>query len=215
MEEFQDGFANALQQYLTIRTKQKRKLVQNAFRDFAKSIDKPNFQIERYTDTIQKISPSSIALLGFIKGIILPYREAAIHKQLSANNLGTEKPYDCWFKLTLKRESMSKYIGEWIHEQFDPTNESIKEKYGEGPSHNISERKQIELAEAEQNQLEKYNAPIHELIYLGFCATATDSQVVWGGNAGTTWSLTTFGYEFLGYIEDESKQNRQTVIELN
>lgn len=204
-QEFQDGFVNTLQQYLTMRTEQKRKLVQNAFKDFARSIDKPNFQIERFTDTVQKISPSSVATLGFIKTNILPFRELQVRKTMAIQNLGTEKPYEWWFQLNLDQEPISKSLSEWIHEEYSASGEKAKQKYGKGPDRKIDDKKQMELAELEKEQLGKYSAPLHELVYLGICATSTDSRVVWGGNGGTTWTLTDFGYEFIEYIEDQKQ----------
>ena len=200
-EAFQDGFATTLQQYITMRTERKRQVVRAAFEDFARSLDKPNFQLERFMDTVQKISPASIALLGFINNTVLPYRDEQIRKELATQNLGIEKPYEWWFELTKKREPISKYLDQWLFDRYNPAGADIKAKYGVTEAKDIPEKEQFRLMEIETAQREKYHAPFGELTYLGIFGSGFRGAT-WGDGGGITWTLTDFGYEFIEYIEE-------------
>jgi hypothetical protein len=200
-EEFQDGFVTTLQNYLTLRTERKREVVREVFLDFASSIDKPNFQLERFTDTAQKISPSSIALLGFIKQEVLPLKEKLVKEKMASDNLGTEKPYEWWFDLNMKREPVSKYFEQWISDNFSPNSPVLKAKYGKGKDKIIPDAKTFELMEIERTKRDQYNAPISELVYLGLVSTGVNSDGGWSGGTSMSWTLTSFAQEFMQYIE--------------
>jgi hypothetical protein len=202
-ETFQDGFATTLQQYITLRTEGRRQLVRAAFEDFARSLDKPNFQLERFIDTTQKISPASISLLGFIKETILPYRDEAIHKDLATRSHGTEKSYDWWFENTKLTEPVSKHLGEWLSDRYGLNGEDVKKQYGVTETKDIPAKEQFRLMGIETAQRNKYSAPVGELTYLGIVSNYY-SYDGWGGG-GMHWTITDFGYEFMTYIESKER----------
>ncbi|HRN96982.1 MAG TPA: hypothetical protein PLZ58_00825 [Candidatus Saccharibacteria bacterium] len=74
-EEFQDGFIAGLEDYIKLRSYLKRRTALKVFKEFASTADKIEFPLERYNDTLKKISPASIRTLAFIKHEILPIME--------------------------------------------------------------------------------------------------------------------------------------------
>lgn len=77
-EEFQDGFVVALEDYIKLRDYLKRRIALKAFKEFATSNDKVEFPLERYNDTLKKMSPASIRTLAFIKNEVLPIMEKRV-----------------------------------------------------------------------------------------------------------------------------------------
>lgn len=65
-EKFQDGFVFALEKYLQERNKEKRKYYRNIFLGFAKSNDKPRFELERYYYVLSLLDEFSIDTLQYV-----------------------------------------------------------------------------------------------------------------------------------------------------
>jgi hypothetical protein len=211
-EEFQDGFVVALEDYIKIRNHLKRRVAQKVFREFAVSDNKVDFQLERYNDTLRKISPESISLLGFIKKVIIPYREKYIREKMKGENLGTEKPYEWWLELKLSREPLSSSLSLWITEQYSPNGSNMKELYGEGDTKQVPQPKLSELFDLEKEQRRKYGAPIGELEYLGLVSKGISGTGGWGSVTSMTWTLSGFAYEFMKFIENSPEQLGENVF---
>lgn len=62
-EEFQDGFALALEKYITERNENKRKYFRNIFLGFSTSEDKYSFTLERFIHTLSQLSIKDIEIL--------------------------------------------------------------------------------------------------------------------------------------------------------
>lgn len=77
-EEFQDGFISGLEDYIKLRDSLKRRIGLKVFKEFACREDKVEFPLERFNDTLRKISPASLRVLAFIKYEILPVMEKQI-----------------------------------------------------------------------------------------------------------------------------------------
>lgn len=65
-EIFQDGFACALEKYITERNEEKRKYFRNIFLGFSSSDDMQNFPLEKFIHTLSQISDSDIAVLQIV-----------------------------------------------------------------------------------------------------------------------------------------------------
>lgn len=74
-EEFQDGFIAGLEDYIKLRAFLKRRIALKIFSEFADSSDKVEFPLERYNDTLKKISPASLRTLSYIKNEVIPVME--------------------------------------------------------------------------------------------------------------------------------------------
>lgn len=93
-QEFQDGFVVALEDYLKLRDFLKRRIAVKVFKEFASSDDKVEFPLERFNDTLKKVSPASLRTLAFIKNEVLPVMErepdaTQFSKYIDANKLSS------------------------------------------------------------------------------------------------------------------------------
>lgn len=209
-DEFQDGFVVALEEYIKIRNFLKRRIALKIFREFALSDAKAEYPLERYNDTLQKITPAGLSLLAFLKTTIIPYREAYVREEMKDKNLGTEKPYDWWLKLYLAREPLSNAISRWITDEYGINGAKMKALHGVGDDKHIPKEKLQELGDIEREKRNEYYAPIGELEYLGLVSKGVDGGNGWGGIVGMTWTLTGFAYEFIAFIEDSSPDLLET-----
>jgi len=202
-EEFQDGFVVALTEYIKIRNSLKRRIALKMFNDFANSDDKVEFPLERFYDTLNKLSTSGIKTLAFIKSEILPLREQGVKDDLDGKNLGTEKPYEWWYEQNLKSEPVSTYFSKWISDRYSPNSQLLKDRHNNGE--NIDDKELLgRLFDTERDIREKMNAPLGELEYLGLISWGSDPKNTgWDSSGGNTaWRLTGFAYEFMEFIEN-------------
>lgn len=108
-QEFQDGFVVALEDYLKLRDYMKRRIALKTFKEFASSNDKIEFPLERYNDTLKKISPASLRTLAFVKYSVLPAMEIKIREDVQKKYSNTDKPIEWWYEREMKSEPFSKY----------------------------------------------------------------------------------------------------------
>ena len=202
-EAFQDGFVFALTEHIKIRNFLKRRIALKMFNEFAKKDDKVEYPLERFYDTLSKLSTAGIKTLAFIKNEILPAREQAVKDDMKGKNLGTEKPYEWWYNLNLSREPVSTHFSKWISDRYDPNSQALKDKHNNG--NNIEDKELLgKLFDVERDVRAKMSAPITELEYLGLIRLTTDIKSLgWGSTGGATaWTLSSFAYEFMDFIEN-------------
>lgn len=108
-KEFQDGFVVALEDYIKLRDYLKRRVALKAFMEFAAASEKVEFPLERYNDTLRKISPASLKTLAFIKSSVLTEMSTKVREELGQKNLGTEKPFEWWYEREMRTKPFSKY----------------------------------------------------------------------------------------------------------
>lgn len=204
-EEFQDGFVVALTEHLKLRNFLKRRVALKIFNEFAKSEDRVEFPLERFYDTLSKLSTSGIKTLAFIKQEVLPAREQAVKDDMVGKNLGTDKSYEWWYELNLSREPVSTHFSKWIHDRYNPNSQAVKDQYNNGK--NIQDQKLLgEVYDIEREMEAKMYAPIAELEYLGLVRQTADlKNAGWGSTGGTAWTLSRFAYEFMEFIENSPK----------
>lgn len=201
--EFQDGFVVALTEYIKLRNFLQRRIALKMFKEFALSEDKVEYPLERYHDTLSKLSSSGIKTLAFIKEEVLPARIRAVKEDMKGKNYSVEKPYEWWFELTLKREPVSTHFSRWIHDRYDPNSQQVKDKYNDGK--NIQNKKLLgEVYDIKREVDAKMHAPLGELKYLGLVVLANDPKNAgWGATPGiSAWTLSDFAYEFIKFIEE-------------
>lgn len=201
-EAFQDGFVFALTEHIKIRNFLKRRIALKIFSEFAKRDDKVEYPLERFYDTLSKLSNAGIKTLAFIQSEILPAREQAVKDDMKGKNLGAEKPYEWWYNLNLSREPVSTHFSKWISDRYDPNSQALKDKHNNG--NNIEDKELLgKLFDIEREVRAKMSAPIAELEYLGLIRLTTDIKSLgWGSTGGATaWSLSGFAYEFIEFIE--------------
>lgn len=120
-DEFKDGFIVGLEDYIKLRDYLKRRVALKVFMEFAGSGDRVEFPLERYNDTLRKISPASLRTLAFVNKEIIPTMERRIEAE-NQSDLGYavqgSKPrpfssYDHTGKLATMQEQLSEleYLG--------------------------------------------------------------------------------------------------------
>lgn len=181
------------------------------FKEFAATDNKVEFQLERFNDTLLKISTASIQTLAFIKETVLPLREEAIRVKLATDNMDIKapsdppdngKPYEWWYEQRLKTEPVSDYFDKWINDRYSPNSEKLKKEHNGGD--NISDKKLLgELFDVEREVRERMTAPLGELEYLGLIRWgAHPAGLGWSSTGASAWRLTNFAYEFIAFIEN-------------
>ena len=196
-EAFQDGFVLGLENYIRIRSKDKRVIAQAIFCGFAKTEVKEDFQLERFNDTLQKISGMGIWLLSFIHEVIEPLKREMIIKEVEALDLSkSDKPVQWWIDDKIKVEPFSKYLDLWFHEQYSPNSEKLKDKYGVNGA--VPKDKLAELFDTERFERQKYYGPIAELEFLGLVRHSMQ-PAGWGSDS-SVYRLTGYADKFIKYI---------------
>lgn len=200
-KEFKNGFVIAFQDYLKLRTKEKKDAAKKIFLDFAKSETKYDFELERFDNALYLISPSALKFLSFVVKEIFPIKEKKIKQLLKERNIeNSGKSYDYWYDFEWKRSEVYGYIHKWIYENYNPNSELVKKRY------KVKEewdKKLIDqVFENEKNKAEEINPMIEELINLGIFRI----KVASGGGGmsmtgGSTYDFSNFGYKFIEFIE--------------
>lgn len=202
-EQFQDGFVVALTEHIKIRNLLKRRIALKMFNEFASSDDKIEFPLERFYDTLNKLSTSGIKTLAFIKSDIMPMREQAIRDDLTSKNLeNSDKPYEWWYNRDLKSKPFSTYYDKWIHDRYSPNSQAVKDQYNNGG--NIEDKELLgRVFDIERDVRDKMTSPLGELEYLGLIRyNANPEGIGWSSTGATAWILTGFAYEFIEFIEN-------------
>lgn len=115
--EFQEALEVFLGSYFKQRSEEKLTLAQNIFLDFSKKdrLDMPFYPLERYDDTLEKISLSGIQFLGFIDKEVpklrLEYTELQMREH---NNTTSTRTSDEWHQTYGMSKSINFYIEEYI-----------------------------------------------------------------------------------------------------
>lgn len=199
---FQAGFMVVIEQYLKARDQQKRDLILEIFRGFAKSEDMAKFQLERLLDTATNISPEGIAYLRFISTEILPpLRE---HAKKEAARVGQADVFghgsvDWWENQILtKNEPIIKRIKKWIHTEFDPNSPKARIQHGYEEKETNLRREMYDLKEPHERMLTEMSA---EFLSLGIFHTIQGTSGTIGGGGSDEQAFTDFGWRVLEHLE--------------
>lgn len=199
-KEFRDGFVTFFQDYLKIRVAQKRKVAREVFISFAKCDDKENFELERFEDSLLKISYRSIKTLSFFKEEIFSFKEKSLRERMRGENLkNSDKSEEWWFKLYWEKESLSGFVQKWLYENFNPNSPKVKERYK--VKDNWDEKLQSEVFDKEKEESKVIYSAIDELVQLGILKIRVASSSGFGVSGGAEYEFSDFGYKFIEYIK--------------
>lgn len=190
-KEFQDGVFIQLETYFKLRVKDKKLVAQEIFNIFCGSPNKPDFPLERYNDTLTKISVEGLRYLVFLQKEIFPLRAEAIERKYDGGNhppppIG--KPKEWWLEHYKRTEPISNYVSVWIKDVYPPTVdvsqvESAKEEYRQEEV----ERKRDALSDLSM-----------EMEQLGIMRSYNYEVGIGGGGNVTT--LSPYGLKFMEFI---------------
>ncbi len=197
-EEFRDGFVLVFQDYLKLRTQEKRDVAKRIFLGFTETSEKQEFPIEQLDDILLKISAHSLETLAFIRKEILPLKTRVLREKLKEKNIkDSDKSEEWWFETDWKRESVSKFIHKWLYDTYSPDGETVKEKYGD--TRTWEKEFLAEVFETQQEKSDDIYEAIEDLTHLGILKMrVTDGGI--GSGAGAEYDFTQLGYQFLEYV---------------
>lgn len=191
-KEFQDGVFVQLETYFKLRVNDKRLVAQEIFSTFCGSPDKPNFPLERYNDTLVKISVEGLKYLVFLQNDILPIRDIDIDQKYEKGNypqppLGKSKEW--WVDRLKRTEHISNYISKWTNGVYPSTIDVDQIKFAK--------------EEHRQNEVEKKRDSLSDLFLemeqLGIMRSYSGINGVLGGDGGG-YALTPYGVKFMEFI---------------
>lgn len=191
--EFQDALVVFIDDYFKIRDDTKLLYARNIFYDFASSSKKPFYPLERYNDTLLKISDASIRFLGFIDSDIPEIKEEYLFSRMRQNgNSLDEENIANMRKAYIDNEPLSKFVNLWI--EAEVTEEAkVTPGYESAPlmvEDPIRKRINSNIALA-----------VGELEQLGLLRRFTFQTQGWsGGNAVSGYNLTHYGRMFTSVI---------------
>jgi len=192
-KEFQEGLYIQLDSYFKLRIKDKKLVAQEIFSSFCGSPNKPDFPLERYNDTLVKISVEGLKYLVFLQNGIFPTRDEDIERKYDGENhqqppIG--KPKEYWIERYKRTEPISNYIGMWLKDVYPPT----------------VDVSQIETGKEEyrQDQVEKKGDDLSDLSLemeqLGIIRGYNVGGTIGGG--GNVYTLTPYGLKFMEFIPE-------------
>lgn len=191
--DFQDGLIVVLEGYFKLRTDEKRRLTENVFLDFATSLEKPDYPLERHMDTLQKISQSGIRMLGLIQSEIPKMTKAYVDQKIKQNNndrsLKTEEE---WTRIYTTNMHLSDFINNLIKDYASEAASGKSEKAEEEARRTIESKKRQGFGEI-----------ISELEQLGLVRSFEAGSGQWGGGR-SAYNLTGYGSKFMRFINPDN-----------
>ncbi|NTW15330.1 MAG: restriction endonuclease [Candidatus Moranbacteria bacterium] len=208
-EEFRDGFVIAFEEYLKLRSEEKRRLAKRVFLGFTVSEDKEGFELERLDDVLSKISLPAISFLSFIKKEIFPLKESMIRSEMKGQNL-VDSDEEWWFALNWKRKTVSSVIQGWLYDCFNPNSDRVKKEYGVADE--WDKDLIAEVFETEQQKRDEFHVLTEELIQLGIFEIRIHDSGSLGSGAGLEYEFSSLGREFIRYLDDEVGHGNRTIV---
>ncbi len=197
-DDFQEGFLSWFNQYLILRGKEKRLGALVLFRTFAETEDESSFPLERFMDTLHKISSPALRALAFIKyEVILP------DIQRNAHNIHGRLEIKDYSSQELSRTPLSKLTEHKMNEKVLMS----AEEYSNYEQMKSPKKEQYMRAweEKARNTRKSFYNTLDELTYLGLIVKeikpSDDRFVVNSDESEGWWRISDFAAEFIDYIE--------------
>lgn len=189
--EFQDAVFLQLETYFKLRIKDKKYVAEEIFLHFCGGPNKPNFPLERYNDTLSKISEEGLQYLAFLRKDIFPLRDADFEHKYETGNYPPPpqgKSKESWTQYYLKHEPTGNYVDKWLSDVYPSTVDvskvtSAKEEY-----------RQIEV-ERKRDALSDLSL---EMEQLGIMRSYNVGGTIGGG--GNVYTLSPYGLKFIEFI---------------
>lgn len=157
-EQFKDGLIRFIDDYFKLRSDEKLQYARNIFKDFAVDANKLFYPLERYNDTLLKISDAGIKLLGFIETKVPGIKEEYLTSKMRQNgNSFDGENVKNMRKAYVDNESLSTFIEVHIDSQ-------VRERMQNHKNSGTSLAKKAKLKKHLQGD---FNLVIGELEHLG------------------------------------------------
>jgi hypothetical protein len=205
-KEFQDGFIISLENYFKLRTEEKRLFAQKIFLGFGRSPEKQDFPLERFHDSLQKISASGLYFLAFIQNTIIPYRDKEIQEEVDATHSFTEaggQTREWWIEDYTKNRPISKYLNKWLEEEYNFSSPACRKKFK--LPNTIGEEELENLNRLKDQKREDISYSLSELDQLGIVRGNT-TEAGWGAS-GYEQRFTEYGKQFIDFIPSTESED--------
>lgn len=196
-QDFQDGLVVHLDAIFKLRGEKKLDYAQRIFFDFAKSDSIPTYPLERYDDTLSKLSAAGIRFLGFIDTEIPRIKEEYLFSRMRQNgNALDEKNIVNMRKAYIDNEPLSKFVNLWIEAEMTKEAKKI-------PDYEIAP---LRIEDPVRKRIkENVGLVVSELEQLGLVRSFSFQTQGWsGGTAVSGYNLTHYGRMFTSVIKPES-----------
>ena len=195
--EFQDGLIAFIDGYFKLRDDNRLNYARAIFHDFTVSDNKPLYPLERYNDTLLKLSDASIRFLGSIESEVPSIKEEYFNSRMRQNgNSFDEQNTINMRKAYIDNEPLSKFVDLWI--EAEVTMEAKNTPGYDTAPLNVEDpiRKRIK---------ENVGLAVSELEQLGLARSFTYQTQGWsGGTTVSGYNLTHYGRMFTSVIKPES-----------
>ncbi len=201
-KEFRKGFLLFTEQYLKQRVEDKKKILKRILLGYTLTDNKIDYEFERLNDCLVRMTVPALQFVIFLKTKIIPtlkeqYRDDLVKQKY----LRSDRSNEWWWDDKLIKVSVGSPIQDWLHNDYSPTTQKVKEEYGikqnEGWIADLEHRAETR----ERDKRNEVNEKMNELVTLGILRTQTEGGTL-GGGGGTDYRLTAFGLNFIKQIDD-------------
>jgi hypothetical protein len=194
-DEFRDGLIVFLDDYFKLRDEEKLEEARNIFRHFACSNNKPLYPLERYSDTLLKISDAGIRHLGFINDKIPQLKEAYLEQKMHENNNPRDVESKAQFrKIYIENEPLSTFVDQSLEDR-------VKKEALRSPEYQTAPLKvESSIRESLKSDL---NLVLSELEQLGILKQFSYQTKGWSSVDASGYNLTHYGQMFVSVIRPD------------
>ena len=190
-QEFQEAVYLQLETYFKLRIKDKKYVAEEIFLHFCGSPNKPNFPLERYNDTLSKISEEGLQYLAFLRKDIFPIRDADFKRKYESGNYPPPpqgKSKEWWMKYFQRHEPTGNYVSKWLVDLYPSMVDVSKVK-------SAKEEYRQEEVERKRDALSDLSL---EMEQLGIMRSYNIGGTLGGG--GNVYTLSPYGMKFIEFI---------------
>ncbi len=203
-ESFQDAFVLGLENYIKLRHEEKRAIARTIFLGLASSNDRDRFALERLHQALGSISVEAIEYLVFLDETIIPRMRADIEAEaarITQNQQKGDEECQWWIKAKWQSETVWDYFEKWLHEEYDPNSDKVKEKYHYNKETSAYDVDVQDIFDIETKLRVKGREMMAEYVSLGlFRVDVKISGGLGGGGGSVQFTITDFGWQFLEYV---------------
>jgi len=188
-KSFIEGMSIFIQSYVRLRSDKKLEHAQNIFLNFSLSDDKQIYPLERYDDTLEKISDRALEYLGFVYINLPAIKKEYISSKVHQNGNSIDSGVD-WNEVYGKL-ALGEYLEFYIQRQTDLQMESY-----------MGIEDITEITRIKQSFYDRFLPSQEELEQLGLGKYV--SKPITYNNQGSYFILNGYGLEFLSVIKPET-----------
>lgn len=204
-ENFQKGFLRFFDTYIKTRVQKKKRFVKAIFLGFTVSDQKDKFALEKYLRTLDDMTLTTLEKLIWLDKTfsqVVQNRVDSKMKKYIDHGETDKRELERLKYVTAEGVEFSTIVNEWIHNNYNPNSQSVKDKYDYSESWTEFEKKNFNKERwLEEHELVKSLRPVwDELIQLGLIRQSS-AFGGFGGPGGIVYLQTPFFREFVTFLK--------------